>query len=63
MKLTCKICKKIWTKDCPIRVWGRNEGNNLRLDCNTYPEKDFCSRLEVNFECLTIDHPNETEKK
>ncbi len=40
----CKECTKKWTKYCPIRVWGRNEGNNkLHLDVD--PEKDYCSRF------------------
>lgn len=35
----CESCAKRWTRDCPIRVWGRNEGNSG----DTNPD-DFCSR-------------------
>lgn len=49
MKLTCKNCTKIYTSLCPIRVWGRNEGNDLLLNKDVNPDKDFCSRIEINF--------------
>ncbi len=44
-KVSCRTCSKIWTYDCPIRVWGRVERNkdkNLDVD----PDKDYCSRYE-----------------
>jgi len=48
MENLCKNCRKMWTSKCPIRVWGRHEGNNFNVpfirDVN--PEKDFCSRFE-----------------
>jgi hypothetical protein len=40
----CKECDKKFKKDCPIRVWGRNEENKGKfLDID--PESDFCSRF------------------
>jgi hypothetical protein len=45
--LTCKNCEKVHTKDCPIRVWGRNEENELRVDSKVDIEKDYCSRMVV----------------
>ena len=45
--LTCKHCVKIYSKECPIRVWGRVEGNELRVDAQVAPNKDFCSRMEI----------------
>ena len=47
MFLFCKKCQKIYTKECPIRVWGRNEGNDLGLDREINPTKDYCSRIEI----------------
>lgn len=48
----CKNCKKIWTRECLIRVWGRFGGNNINehfiKDVN--PEKDFCSRFKAKKE-------------
>lgn len=44
-KKLCNSCKKLWTGDCPIRVWGRtekNEGENL----DVAPLRDYCSRYE-----------------
>jgi len=43
MMKTCKDCKKIWTSDCPIRVFERNEGND---GGDVDPDEDYCSRLE-----------------
>lgn len=43
MENICKTCIKIWTKGCPIRVWGRTEGQEGKhLDVD--PQKDYCSR-------------------
>jgi len=40
--IRCKDCVKMWTKACPIRVWGRvEEQEGQRLDVN--PDKDYCS--------------------
>mgnify|MGYP001329817761 CR=1 FL=1 len=44
--LTCKNCVKIFTKECPIRVWGRNEGNNSCGHIDVNPDEDFCSRMK-----------------
>ena len=38
----CLYCKKIWTKECPMRVMGRNEGNSFDVQ----PDFDFCSKFE-----------------
>ncbi|MBU0959548.1 MAG: hypothetical protein KKB31_06385 [Nanoarchaeota archaeon] len=47
IELTCQNCEKIYTRECPIRVWGRNEENDLRLDSKVNPTKDYCSRMIV----------------
>ena len=47
---SCKGCLKLWTKYCPIRVAGRNEGNMYDVDI----EKDYCSRY------IKKGHNNET---
>ena len=47
MKITCKNCSHIYTKECPIRVWGRSEGNEMRLDAQVNPNTDFCSRMRL----------------
>jgi hypothetical protein len=39
----CNSCRKRWTSDCPIRVWGRNEKNHsLKFDVEM--NYDYCSR-------------------
>jgi hypothetical protein len=44
----CKKCIKLHTKNCPIRVWGRVEGQRgLFLDVDV--DKDYCSRFEKNY--------------
>lgn len=40
----CNDCKKIWTNQCPIRVWGRNEENRGR-NLDVIPSIDYCSRF------------------
>jgi hypothetical protein len=41
---TCLFCRKRWTADCPIRVWGRTERNAGKfLDVQF---NDYCSRYE-----------------
>ena len=41
----CKTCSKLWTKLCPIRVWGRTEDNMGKfLDVDI--ENDYCSRYK-----------------
>lgn len=55
---TCNTCKKLWTSDCPIRVWGRtekNDGKNLDVDRG----KDYCSRYTAQVAPLTESYPNE----
>ena len=46
--VVCKDCRKIWTNECPIRVWGRHEGNEYNTpsvrDVNL--DTDYCSRFE-----------------
>jgi hypothetical protein len=42
---TCEKCKKMYTKECPIRVFSRNEGNDITPD-NRPNNRDFCSRFE-----------------
>ena len=50
---TCKDCEFLWTKDCPIRVWGRNEGRREKYEqgirekgMDVNPKKDFCSKFK-----------------
>ena len=45
----CKDCRKIWTAECPIRVWSRNAINleeyknrTRKPGVEVNPETDYC---------------------
>ena len=43
--VVCNECKKLYTHNCPIRVWGRTE-KNFGKHLDIILGKDFCSRGE-----------------
>jgi len=48
-QVVCSDCNKLFTCDCPIRVFGRTERNyGLHLDVDK--NRDYCSRFQFKLE-------------